>query len=338
MAALPLPPHFQPNHVGSVWRVPYQQRAEDAAAWRAAHAITPAAEDSPRVALFLVDVQNTFCIPGYELFVGGRSGSGAVEDNLRLCEFIYRNLGQISHIALTMDTHNAYQVFFQTFLINPAGEHPAPYSLITIDDVASGNWRFNPALAPSLGLTPAEGQAHLEHYVGQLAAAGRFDLTIWPYHALLGGLGHAIVPAVEEAVFFHSIARTAPSEHILKGSHPLTEHYSIVGPEVAHDRNGKLLARRDPRLTEIVQEYDAVIVTGQAKSHCVGFTLRDLLTDLRAIDPTLARKVFLLEDCTSPVVVPGAVDYTDAANEAYAEFAAAGMHRVSATDLIEDWY
>ena len=40
--------------------------------------------------LLLVDVQNTFCIPGYELFVGGQSGNGAVEDNMRLCQFIYR--------------------------------------------------------------------------------------------------------------------------------------------------------------------------------------------------------------------------------------------------------
>ncbi len=338
MPVLPLPSHFNPNQVGSVWRVPYQQRAEEATAWRATHAIPPAAQDSPRVALFLIDVQNTFCIPEFELFVGGRSGSGAVEDNLRLCEFIYRNLGQISHIALTMDTHNAYQVFFQTFLVNSEGEHPAPYSLITKADVDGGHWRFNPALAPSLGLTPDEGQAHLEHYVEQLATAGRFDLTIWPYHALLGGLGHAIVSAVEEAVFFHSIARAAPSEHILKGSHPLTEHYSIVGPEVTHDHQGKQLAPRDSRLTKIVQDYDAVIVTGQAKSHCVGFTLRDLLTDLQAIDPTLARKVFLLEDCTSPVVIPGAVDYTEAANEAYAEFAAAGMRRITASDSIQNWF
>lgn len=42
--------------------------------------------------LLLIDVQNTFCIPSFELFVGGQSGTGAVEDNRRLCEFIYRNL------------------------------------------------------------------------------------------------------------------------------------------------------------------------------------------------------------------------------------------------------
>jgi len=35
----------------------------------------------------------------FELFVGGQSGSGAVDDNVRLCEFIYRNLGLVSAIT-----------------------------------------------------------------------------------------------------------------------------------------------------------------------------------------------------------------------------------------------
>jgi len=54
--------------------------------------------DKTRICLLLIDVQNTFCIPGFELFVGGQSGSGAVDDNVRLCEFIYRNLGLISEL------------------------------------------------------------------------------------------------------------------------------------------------------------------------------------------------------------------------------------------------
>ena len=63
----------------------------------------------------LIDVQNTFCIPDFELYVGGRSGRGAVEDNTRLCEFIYRNLGNITHITATMDTHMTMQVFHAIF-------------------------------------------------------------------------------------------------------------------------------------------------------------------------------------------------------------------------------
>jgi nicotinamidase-related amidase len=48
--------------------------------------------------------------------------------------------------------------------------------------------------------------------------------------------------------------------------------------------------------------------------------------------PELARRVVLLEDCTSPVVVPGVVDFTDAADAAFARFAALGARRASSTD------
>ena len=67
--------------------------------------------DKLKISLLLVDVQNTFCIPEFELYVGGTSGTGAVDDNRRLCEFIYRNLNMITEICPTMDTHQAVQIF-----------------------------------------------------------------------------------------------------------------------------------------------------------------------------------------------------------------------------------
>ncbi|NIR15745.1 MAG: isochorismatase, partial [Desulfobacterales bacterium] len=89
---LPIPPHFDPNQVGNVWKVPYQERAEEAENWAKKHRVPPAADDKFRICLVAVDVQNTFCIPDFELFVGGRSGTGAIDDSRRLCEFTYRNL------------------------------------------------------------------------------------------------------------------------------------------------------------------------------------------------------------------------------------------------------
>jgi hypothetical protein len=113
--SLPLPPHYDSALVGQVWRVPYAQRAAEAEAWAGRHGLQPVSNDKPRVALLAVDVQNTFCIPGYELFVGGRSGNGAVEDNQRLCEFIYRNLDVITQVFPTLDTHSATQIFHPVF-------------------------------------------------------------------------------------------------------------------------------------------------------------------------------------------------------------------------------
>jgi len=61
------------------------------------------------------------------------------------------------------------------------------------------------------------------------------------------------------------------------------------------------------------------------------------LNDVLLHDEDLVKKVFLLEDCTSPVVIPGA-DYTEPANEAFQKFSNAGMNLVRSTEPIMEWH
>lgn len=334
---LPIPEHYDPARVGEIWRTPYQELAETARAWRDQYAIPPATDDRFRTALVAIDVQNTFCIPGFELFVGGRSGIGAVEDNRRLCEFIYRNLTNLTHITATLDTHTAMQIFHPLFVVDAAGEPPAPMTLISYDDVLTGKWKFNAAIAGSLGVTPEYGQMHLLHYARELIERGKYDLTIWPYHVMLGSIGHALVPAVEAAIFFHTVARLDQADFQIKGGNPFTEHYSAIGPEVLDGPMGEPIANKDDDFLRELRSFDRVIIAGQAKSHCVAWTIDDLLAGIRAVDPGLVKKVYLLEDCTSPVVVPGVVDYTEQADAAFRRFEAAGMHVVRSTDPMNTW-
>ncbi len=334
---LPIPPHFDADRVGQVWRVPYQERAAQAEQWAKDHSIRPAALDKFKICLVAVDVQNTFCIPGFELYVGGRSGRGAVDDNCRLCEFLYRNLGVITQIVPTMDTHQALQIFHSIFLVDARGEHPSPYTLISLEDIQKGVWKFNPAVAASLGVSEQYGARHLLYYAQKLRETGKYDLTIWPFHAMLGGIGHALVPAVEEAVFFHSLARYSQADFHIKGDRPLTEHYSVLGPEVLQGPDARPLGQKSDKFLQKLMQFDAIVIAGQAKSHCVAWTIDDLLGDILIQDAKLADKVYLLEDCTSPVVVPGAIDYTEQADAAFRRFADAGMHIVRSTDPIANW-
>ena len=333
---LQLPAHFDPDRVGEVWRVPYESRAREAATWAARHGLHPAASDPFRLCLLAVDVQNTFCVPGFELFVAGRSGIGAVDDSRRLCEFIYRNLPTITQIVPSLDTHHAMQVFHAIWLIDDCGNHPAPYTLVSAEDVETGRWKMNAAVAAALGIDSDYAQRHLAHYTRRLAEGGRYDLTVWPYHAMLGGIGHALASAVEEAIFFHGIARRSRPDFQVKGDNPLTEHYSMLGPEVTEGPDGDRLGGRNTELIDKLLRFDAVVVAGQAKSHCVAWTIDDLLRD-DEVRRRLASRTYLLEDCTSPVVVPGVVDYTDEADAAFERYAAAGMHVVRSTDPIEAW-
>lgn len=330
--SLSIPDFFNPESLDKVWRVPYEQRARQAADWARRYNLQPAGASKPKIWLLLVDVQNTFCLPEFELFVAGRSGRGAIDDNVRLCQFIYRNLDLITQVSATMDTHLPQQVFHAIFFIDKEGKHPAPYTNIEADELRSGRWKFNRALAPGFGITPDYGQQMMVHYAEELEKKGKYSLTIWPYHGMLGGIGHALVSAVEEAVYFHSMARLTQPTFEVKGDRPFTEHYSVIGPEVTHGPKGEVLGTHNTRFIETLKQVDAVLIAGQAKSHCVAWTISDLLEDIQGADRSLAGKVYLLEDCTSPVVVPGA-DYTDAAEAAFARFAAAGMHRTTSTEF-----
>ena len=338
MPELPIPQHFDGARTGEIWRVDYENRAQEAEAWAVEHDVGHPSDDDPTVGLLLVDCQNTFCIPGYELFVAGRTGRGAVDDNTRLCQFIYRNLDVITEITATLDTHTALQIFHPVFWVDEDGDHPVGgQTEISLADVEEGRWCPNPAVADSLTGGDVEWlRRYARHYVRRVTE-GRYPLMVWPYHAMLGSVGHALVSAVDEAVFFHSIARQTAARFEVKGGNPLTENYSVLSPEVTLGPGSERIAEPNLALFDHLMGFDAVIVAGQAASHCVAWTLHDLLTAVQARDPELAGKIYILEDCMSSVVVPRGPDFTEDTADVMELFEGHGMNRVRSTDRIADW-
>lgn len=334
MGTLPIPNFYDVRKVGQdPWRVDYMSRAENAEDWRKTHNIPISASDSTKIKLMLIDLQNTFCVEGYELFV-----TGAVEDNDRVCQFIYRNMAYITQIACTLDTHWPQQVFHPVFWIDQSGNHPDPGTVITTDDIQSRRWVVNPGVAFFVagGNLPYL-EKHALHYVKSLESSGKYALTIWPYHGMLGGIGHALVSSIHEACFFHDLVRKAGTDYQVKGGNLLTENYSVIAPEVTEQWNGEPLGQINAMFFENLISHDYVVIAGQAKSHCVAWTIDDILKRIQTQDPALAKKIYLLEDCTSPVIIPGVVDFTDDANKAFDRFRAAGMNVVRSTDPIETW-
>ena len=122
---LPLPPHVRPERVGEVWKVEYEARFADAWSWAVEHDVRPSARDEDARVPARRRRANTFCTPGSELFVAGRSGTGA-RRHRRLCDFVYRNLGRITQTVVTLDTHQAFQIFHAPFLVDADGRHPDP--------------------------------------------------------------------------------------------------------------------------------------------------------------------------------------------------------------------
>ena len=340
-----LPSHYDPANAAD-WAYGPDQRAlfEAALAWRAAQGIAPAADDRVTVELVVIDAQRDFCFPQGSLYVGGRSGSGALEDNDRLARLIYRNLGRITSITPTMDTHYPLQIFFASFWLDRDDRPAPPHTTIALDDVQSGAWRPHPDLVGSLRLPDDDWLSkQCQHYCAELERAGKYQLYIWPEHCLLGSAGHMLAGVVHEARLFHAYARGAEDRVEIKGDHPLTENYSVFNPEVLTrwDGRGNLAEKRTDFLDKLLTR-DAIVFVGEAGSHCVTSSIDDFLDEIRARDERLAEKCYVVTDCTSAVTVPDGAggfvaDFTPLMEAAFERYAAAGMHLVTSDVDMRDW-
>lgn len=341
---LPLPAFYDPRHAGDwSYRADHAALFDAALRYRKAHGIVPAARDSAGLHLLLIDVQKDFCMPDGTLFVGGRSGHDAVDDSRRIAELIYRNLGRISQITTTLDTHFAFQIFFAPFWQDQDGGAVEAHRTITSEQIQRGEVRPRPELASWLcGGNYSWLLKQVQFYCSQLEKAGKYELYLWPPHAILGSAGHALVGIIEEARFFHSLVRGSQSWCEVKGGHPLTENYSVLRPEVLERHDGLPLSQRNTGFLDTLLGSDAVVIGGQAASHCVKSTIDDLLEEILGADPALARKVYVLTDCMSSVAIPDGqggfvADFTQQSLDAQQRFADAGMNLVKSTDPLESW-
>jgi nicotinamidase-related amidase len=346
MKDLPLPGAYDPRHAREwSYRPDAQGLFADAAAWRREQGISASGSDRRNVRLLLIDVQKDFCFPEGTLYVGGRGGAGALQDNDRISRFIYRNLGTITEITCTLDTHYPFQIFFPSFWVDRSGEPLSPHRQIAAGDVRSGAVQPSPWVAGWLcGGDVAWLRRQAEFYCAELERAGRYSLYLWPPHCLLGGDGHNLVGVVQEARLFHAFARGSRDGVEVKGGHPLTENYSVLSPEVLLRHDGGHLAERNQALVDELLASDLLVVAGQAASHCVKSSIDDLLREIQAREAALAGKVYVLTDCMSSVAVPDPsrpgellFDFTPQAEEALGRYAAAGMRLVRSTTPMAEW-
>lgn len=341
---LPLPVFYDHNNASRFGYHPKSDLIFTAAEeWRKSNGIKPAGADKTNVHLLLIDVQKDFCHPEGALFVAGRSGRGAIEDSRRIAELIYHNLDVITSITTTMDTHFSHQIFSPSFWVDREGGALGAFRTITTREIDAGEVRPNPAMAKWLcGGNYAWLVKQVRHYCEALEKAGKYTLYLWPPHCLLGSDGHALVGLIQEARLFHSYVRGAQSYVEVKGGNPLTENYSVLSPEVLTRFDGQPLGQKNTLFLKTLLSADAVLIAGQAASHCVKSSIDDILTEIASVDAALAKKIYLLTDCMSAVTVPDgkggfAADFTEDAEKALAKFAAAGMNLVKSTDPMKSW-
>lgn len=342
---LPLPGFYNAANAANYSYAPNQGALRDAATEFARQNGLKAVDPRGfKVELAIIDGQKDFCFPEGTLYVGGRSGNGAIQDSARIARFIYENLGLLTGITTTLDTHFAYQIFFPVFWEKADGSPVLPHTVISADEVERGVYK--PSLRMMSAFPELQGNygwlcRQVLHYCRELEKGGKLKLYIWPEHCMLGSDGHALVGVIHEARMFHSYVRGVQSQCEIKGGNPLTENYSVFSPEVLTDFKGHAIGQKNHGLIKRLVQNDRLIFVGQAASHCVPSSIRDFLGEI-AHDRALVQKIYVVEDCMSAVAVPDGkggffVDYTDAAAAALDEFRNAGMHVVKSTDPVETW-
>lgn len=310
------PSFFDENMVSTIYEPRFDLIINEAAKFKQLQE-----NKSNKIALFIIDAQNSFTNPNGSLFV-----QGSVEDNINICKFIYNNITSITTCFASLDSHLPYQIFSPLWWLNTETQkHPEPFTLIFSNDIKSGKY-----------IPLFEEEESLE-YCEKLEQNGKKVLTIWPIHTMTGTIGQNLNSSVYEAILFHSIVSKNQPVFLQKGSIPNTENYSVLSPEIKKENhpNGKFNKEFFNKLVS----YDKVYICGEASSHCVMETIVDIQKEMNN-DKKLLNKIYILEDCMSPVSAVKdnkgniIVDFPLIANQALIQFQKSGMNLVKSAQKI----
>lgn len=268
------------------------------------------------IAGLIIDPQNDFCDPQGALYVGG-----AEEDMQRLARFVAAISERVGSLHVSMDAHHFADIAHPVWWQDVNSKHPEPFTIITPEDVDQERWRA----------TQAEHQERSATYVHALSGHGRYPLCIWPPHCLIGHPGQNIVPSLAQALDAWEARTGRAVFYAMKGQNPFTEHYSAIRADVPDPADPATDTNR--ALVEILRRADLVFVAGEAGSHCVANTVRDLVDCWTAQGETnAAAKLVLLTDAISPV--GGFENYQDAFLRDMAQLRV----QTATTDTFEETY
>jgi nicotinamidase-related amidase len=236
------------------------------------------------VTLLIIDPQNDFH-PGGSLAI-----QSAGEDARRIASFIRTRTHDIDRIVITLDSHQRTHIAHAIFWVDADGYHPPPFTIISKDDVKTMKWRpKNP-----------DNQQAADYYAQKLEEGGRFQICIWPEHCIIGSPGHNVHPEIQEAVSNWAETHMKEVLFVWKGQNCLTEMYSALRADVPIVDDPR--THLNVNLIRTLRQSKRLFVCGQALSHCVNFTVRDLVEhyDEAEHDSRLGT-ITILRDGTSPV-------------------------------------
>ena len=233
--------------------------------------------------LLLIDPQEDLCNPD----TGSLYVDGSEKDMTRLADMIIKNVYDIDDINITMDSHHSFSVFHPIFWIDQNGNNPDPFTIISYQDVKDNKWM--PVISHLYD--------RMLDYTKKLKENGKYPLCIWPEHCIIGSQGHSVYSPLLEATRYWEKTRQGVVNFIPKGSSVLTESYSSIKSDIPDPNDPS--THINYFFEDLLERTDILYVGGEASSHCVINTLRDMYEIIKNKDNF--KKVIWLEDATSPV-------------------------------------
>lgn len=280
------------------------------------------------IQLFIVDPQNDFCDPNGSLYV-----PGAEDDMKRLAAMIHRTKGKLDDIHVTLDSHHHLDISHPTMYKRVSdGAQPDPFTILGVDNGKIVKCDLD-ATGQKLPTTEEYTTARfgfydrVKSYLEALDATGRYPHVIWPLHCLIGSWGACIVPELLDAIHEWE-SMIAKTNYVTKGSNIFTEHFSGIKAEVPDPDDPT--TQINTGLIQTLEEADIIAFTGEALSHCVANTGRDIADCFS--DPKYVQKITLLTDASSNVV--GEVDFTFMGDAFIQEMVAKGMKTSTTVDFL----
>jgi len=258
------------------------------------------------LALFIID-------PQVDFHEGGNLGvTGATEDSRKIEALIRKFKDKIERIVVTLDSHHKMHIHHADFWTNKDGGKPTPLTtVITSQDISSGKWQ---ARQPELRDWSLEYAKQLE------ASKSGLPFVIWPDHCLVGSEGQTIHPPLMEVLNEWAVDRTRSLNFYFKGQNNRAEMYSALKSEVPVPDDPT--TDFDLDLVNTLAKHKKVVCCGEAKSHCVNWSVRHLL---ECWPKGRNQDIVLLNDCCSAVQ-----GFEEVASKFEADMRKAGLSVVNA--------
>lgn len=233
---------------------------------------------SSNTLLLIVDAQIDFCHPEGALYV-----PGGAEDMERITQLIQNKSDEIDEIIVTLDSHQVLDIAHPGYWRDEKGNPPQPFTVISSQDLENGKWQ------------PIWEDAWTRTYLTTLEQQGEFSHVIWPEHCILGTKGHALDPNLAAALTERAKKLGKNHQLVMKGLNPFTEHFGLFEAQVP--RPDDEATHLNQKLLSMLASYDQIWVCGEARSHCVATSVKQILK----YAPHLVAQITLLSDCMSDV-------------------------------------